>query len=148
MNMNVKEIQKFKRGFLRKLRPDMHSKRAEWERFVAVKIEARDGMGMYPRLLPGTTVLVDRHYNSLQPYRKGELNMYAVRVKDSCIVPYVELAGKNLVLRPHNQEYAVEVVSLGENEVFSDYIVGRVCYMELKLNYLQFAAMPTNLTFS
>lgn len=30
-------------------------------------------MSMYPRLLPGgATVLVDRHYNSLKPYREGE----------------------------------------------------------------------------
>src|SRR5436309_10115905 len=31
MSMNVSEIQKFKRGFLRKLRADAHGKRREWE---------------------------------------------------------------------------------------------------------------------
>ena len=41
MSMNVREIQKFKRSFLRKLRPDMHGKRADWERFVAIKIDGR-----------------------------------------------------------------------------------------------------------
>src|SRR6202051_4376786 len=30
MSMNVREIQKFKRSFLRKLKPDMHGKRADW----------------------------------------------------------------------------------------------------------------------
>src|SRR5215470_13446454 len=60
MSMNVREIQKFKRNFLRKLRPDLHGRRSDWERFVAVKIEAGDGMSMYPRLLPGATVVVDR----------------------------------------------------------------------------------------
>ncbi|HEY8669827.1 MAG TPA: hypothetical protein VIL63_03225, partial [Terriglobales bacterium] len=67
MSMNVREIQKFKRSFLRKLKTDMHGKRADWERFVVIKVEAGDGMSMYPRLLPGATVLIDRHYNSLQP---------------------------------------------------------------------------------
>jgi hypothetical protein len=134
MSMNVREIQKFKRNLLRKLRPEMHGKRGDWERFVAVKVEAGDGMSMYPRLLPGATVLIDRHYNSLQPYRKGELNMYGVKMrdKDTCIVRYVELAGKNLVLRPHNQAYAVEVVPLAEDENYWDYLIGRVCYMGIE----------------
>jgi hypothetical protein len=131
MSMRVREIQKFRRGFLRKLRPDMHGKRAEWERFVAIKI-AGDGMGMYPRLLPGATVLIDRHYNSLQPYRKNEVNMYAVRTKDSCIVRYVELAGRNIVLRPHNQTHTVEILTLSEGEGVADYLVGRVCYMGIE----------------
>ena len=132
MSMKVREIQKFKRNFLRKLRPDMHGKRSDWERFVAVKVEAADGMSMYPRLLPGATVLIDRHYNSLQPYRKGELNMYGVNIRDTCIVRYVELAGRNLVLRPHNQAYAVEVVPLAEGENYWDYLIGRVCYMGIE----------------
>ena len=128
MSMKVREIQKFKRGFLRKLRPDRHGNRAEWERFVAIKIDG-DGISMYPRLMPGATVLIDRHYNSLQPYRKNELNMYAVRTKGSCIVRYVELAGRNIVLRPHNHSHAVEVLPMSEGESLTDYLVGRVCYM-------------------
>ncbi|HUK48440.1 MAG TPA: S24 family peptidase [Terriglobales bacterium] len=132
MSMNVLEIHKFKRGFLRKLRSDMHSKRSDWERFVAIKIDAGDGMSMYPRLLPGATVLIDRHYNSLQPYRKGELNMYAVYNKNACIVRYVEIAGKNLVLRPHNQAYSVEVIPFAEGEGLADYVVGRVCHVGIE----------------
>ena len=132
MSMNVSEIQKYKRNFLRKLRPDMQSKRSDWERFVAIKIEASDGMSMYPRLLPGATVLIDRHYNSLQPYRKGELNMYAVAVRGTCIVRYVELTGQNLVLRPHNQAYAVEVIPLNGEVGSTDYLVGRVCYIGIE----------------
>ena len=131
MSMNVREIQKFKRGFLRKLRPDMHGKRSDWERFVAMKISG-DGMSMYPRLLPGATVLIDRHYNSLQPYRKNDLNMYAVRMNESCIVRYVELAGRNIVLRPHNQAHAVEVLTMAEGKGLSDYLVGRICYMGIE----------------
>src|SRR5436190_21130139 len=86
ISMKVREIQNFKQNFLRKLRPEMQGRRSDWERFVAVKVGSGDGMSMYPRLLPGATVLLDRHYNSLQPYRKGELNMYGVKMNDSCIV--------------------------------------------------------------
>jgi peptidase S24-like protein len=132
MSMQVREIQKFKKSFLRKLRPEMHGKRGDWERFVAIKVEANDGMSMYPRLLPGAMVLIDRHYNSLQPYRKGELNMYAVNLKGSSIIRYVELAGRNMVLRPYNQAYSVEVLPLGEGESVSDYLVGRVCHIAIE----------------
>src|SRR5438132_3202133 len=43
MSMNVSEIQKYKRNFLRKLRPDMQSKRSDWERSVAIQIATSDG---------------------------------------------------------------------------------------------------------
>jgi len=132
MSMKVREISKFKRSFLRKLRPDMRGNRSRWERFVAIKIDASDGMSMYPRLLPGATVLVDRHYNSLQPYRKGELNMYAVRTKNSCLVRYVELADQNVILRPHNQAYPVEVVPLQAGETLSELLIGRICYIGIE----------------
>ncbi len=127
MSMHVREICKFKRSFLRKLRPEMHGKRSDWERFIAMKIDATAGTSMYPRLSPGATVLVDRHYNSLRPYRKGELNIYAVRARRTCLVRYVELAGENLVLRPHNRTYPLEVLPL-EGEAPTDYLVGRVCH--------------------
>lgn len=131
MSMHVREIQKFKRGFLRKLKPQTHGKRKDWERFVAVKTDS-DALSMSPRLLPGAIVLIDRHYDSPHPYRKGELNMYAVNVNDTCKIRYVEVAGSSLVLRPHNQTYAVEVMPIGEKESVSDYIVGRVCYLGME----------------
>jgi hypothetical protein len=77
-------------------------------------------------------VLVDRHYNALQPYRKGEQNMYAVRVSAGCTVKYVEVSGKSLVLRPHNQAYAIEVVTMDEDKKPGDYIVGRVCHVAIE----------------
>jgi hypothetical protein len=132
MNMSVKEILKFKRSFLRKLRPEMEGSRDGWERFVLIKVDAREGMSMYPRLLPGATVLLDRHYNSLKPYRKGESNMYAVNKHGACTVKYVELGGDNLILRPHNQAYPVEVLPLEEGKKASDYLIGRVCYVGIE----------------
>jgi Peptidase S24-like len=132
MNMNVKEILKFKKSFLRKLRPEIEGNRDAWERFVIIKADAREGMSMYPRLLPGATILLDRHYNSLKPYRKGEANMYAVNRQDNCTVKYVELGGNHLILRPHNQAYPVEVLPLEEGRTAADYLVGRVCYVGIE----------------
>ena len=132
MSMHVREIEKFKRTFLRRVRPDMQGKRGDWERFVAIKAGS-DAMSMHPRLAPGAIVLIDRHYNSLEPYRRGELNMYAVPVHDALRIRYVETAGTNLVLRPHNQSYAVEIVGLAEGNSVSDSLVGRVCFVGMEI---------------
>lgn len=128
----VRDMLKFKKSFLRRLRAEPASPREDWRRFVLVKVDARDGMSMYPRLLPGSTLLIDRHYNSLKPYRKNEQNMYAVRVGGGCTVKYVEVARNNLVLRPHNQAYPVGLLPIEEGRGFSDYIVGRVCHVGIE----------------
>ncbi len=132
MNMCVKGLLKFRRPFLRRLRPELEPGRESWERFVVIRVDAREGMSMYPRLLPGATVLLDRHYNSLRPYRKGDSNMYAVRQNGTCTVRYVEIASQNLVLRPHNHAYPVELMPMERDKTPADYLVGRVCYVGIK----------------
>ncbi len=128
-SMHVKEILKFKKSFLKKLKPEIEGDRARWERFVLIKADAREGMSMYPRLLPGATLLIDRHYNSLKPYRRGENNMYAVLKDGTCTIKYVETIGRQLILRPHNQAYPIEVLSMEEGTKSGDYLVGRVCHI-------------------
>src|SRR6266705_2247698 len=128
-SMHVKEILKFKKTFLRKLKAESEGDRENWERFVLIKVDGREGMSMHPRLLPGATILLDRHYNSLRPYRKGESNMYAVAKNGTCTVKYVEVAGDHLVLRPHNTAYPVEVMAMEPGKKVHDYLIGRVCYV-------------------
>src|ERR1700692_2451508 len=55
MSMNVQEKLKFKKSFLQSLRPETEGDRRHWERFVAVRVDGREGLSMYPRLLPGST---------------------------------------------------------------------------------------------
>lgn len=131
-SMNVKEILKFKKAFLRKLKAETEGDRESWERFVLIKVDGREGMSMYPRLLPGATLLLDRHYNSLKPYRKGEFNMYAVVKDGNCTVKYVEVAGNHLILRPHNQAYPIEVETMEDGKTAADYLVGRVCHVGIE----------------
>jgi Peptidase S24-like len=130
--MHVNEILKFKKSFLKKLKPEIEGDRARWERFVLIKADAHEGMSMYPRLLPGATLLIDRHYNSLRPYRKGESNMYAVLKNETCTIKYVETAGHQLILRPHNQAYPIEVLAMEQGKKPSDYLVGRVCHIGIE----------------
>jgi len=117
---------------LRKLKAETEGDRDNWERFVLIKADGREGMSMYPRLLPGAALLLDRHYNSLKPYRKGEFNMYAVLKDGTCTVKYVEVAGNHLILRPHNQAYPIEVMAMENGKSTSDYLVGRVCHVGIE----------------
>jgi hypothetical protein len=131
-SMNVKEMIKFRKSFLRRLRAETEGDRSGWQRFVFVRLEAADALPMSPRLQPGATLLVDRHYNALSPYRKGEFNMYAVLKNDTAVVRYVEVAGNHLILRPHSESSSIDVISMEEGKRPSDYIVGRVCYIGLE----------------
>jgi phage repressor protein C with HTH and peptisase S24 domain len=131
MSMAVRDIVKFRTSFLRRLRADPQSGRQDWERFVVIRADARDGMSMFPRILPGATLLIDRHYNSLNPYRRNESNMYAVRRKNSCVIRYVQVEGENLILRPQNQAYPVEILAM-EEKAAAEHIVGRVCYVGME----------------
>jgi len=133
VSMNVKEILKFKKTFLKRLKAETEGNREHWERFVLIKVDGEEGMGMYPRLMPGAMLLLDRHYNSLKPYRKGEFNMYAVLKNNNCTVKYVEVAGNHLILRPHNQSYPVQVMPMEDDKSASDYLIGRVCYVGIEV---------------
>ncbi len=127
----VRDILKFKRSFLKRLKAEAERPREGWTRFVLIRMGA-EAMSMYPRILPGATLLIDRHYNSLKPYRKSEPNMYAVRKNGSCTIKYVEVAGTNLILRPHNQAHPVDVLAIDPDKTYADYIVGRICYVGIE----------------
>lgn len=128
----VREVLKFKRSFLRRLRADASGDRAQWQRFALVKVDANEGMSMYPRLLAGSTLLIDRHYNSLKPYRRNDRNMYAIRQEKSYTIKYVEQVGRTLVLRPHNETYPISVVQVTESETPEEHILGRVCHVGIE----------------
>ena len=87
---------------------------------------------MYPRTMPGATLLLDRHYNSLTPYRKGERNIYAVRKDGACVISYVETTARHLILRPHNPACPIEVITLEDGQKPGDHIVGRVCHVGIE----------------
>jgi hypothetical protein len=147
-SMHVKDILKFKKTFLRKIKAETEGDRSAWQRFVLIKFgptpgskpgpkldpkpDPKEATSMAPRLLPGALLLLDRHYNSLTPYRKGEFNMYAVLKNDTCAVRYVEESESQLILRPHNQSSPIEIIAIAEGKSPSDYLVGRVCHVGME----------------
>jgi hypothetical protein len=100
--------------------------RRAWERFVAVRVDEVDALPMDPLLLPGAIALLDRHYNSLAPYRPDRRNLYAVRQGAHLILRHAEILSGRLVLRPHNVAFSVELIDVDSGASAQDFLAGRV----------------------
>ncbi len=114
----------------------IHSSRAHplpgrdlWQRFVAVRVDAIQAAAMEPLLRQHFIVVIDRHYNSLTPYRLQPPTVYAVRSSDALHLCFVEFESDRLVIRPRNQQIPVLLIALAANEQPADRIVGRACYV-------------------
>ena len=100
-------------GVLQTIRARVSTSRRAWQRFVAVRIPAADALPMEPLVLPEALVLLDRHYNSLAPYRPNRPNLYAVRHGVHLTLRYVDFVSNRLVLRPHNIAFPVDLIEVG-----------------------------------
>jgi hypothetical protein len=113
-------------GVLQSIRARVSSPRRAWQRFVAVRISSADALPMEPLVLPEAITLLDRHYNSLMPYRPNRPNLYAVRHGAHLSLRYVDYIAGRLVLRPHNIAFSVDLIEVDPYESPSDLIVGRI----------------------
>jgi len=100
--------------------------RRAWHRFVAVHVPAVDAAPMEPLVLPEAIVLIDRHYNSLLPYRPNRPNLYAVRRLARLWLRYADFLSNRLVLRPYNMAFPVDLIELDPGEAPGDLLVGRI----------------------
>ena len=128
----IVEYLQFKKSLLRRIRPEMANERRSWQRFLLIHADKESVAAMRPRLAAGATLLIDRHYNSLRNYRRGEPNLYVVKSGEEWPVRYVELQRGQLALRPESRESALEFVRLGKGETFADYVVGRVAQIAVE----------------
>jgi hypothetical protein len=128
----ILETRNFKKSFLRKLKPEPAVDRSDWLRFVLIKLERGNGSGFFPRSLT-TTLLVDRYYNSLRPYRRFHPNLYALNLAGRCVAAYISVCDNCLMLWPRESRQAIEVVRIEPGRSYSDYIVGRVCHVGMEV---------------
>jgi len=113
-------------GVLHRLRPHTTRPRRAWQRFVAVRVSKFEAQAMDPLIRPDAIVLVDRHYNSLAPYRPDAPNIFAVRHGPHLLLRHLNFVANRLVLRPHSGAFPVELLELGPHEVPGDLIAGRI----------------------
>ena len=113
-------------GFIESLRARVTNPRRAWQRFVAVRVSSADALPMEPLVLPDAIALLDRHYNSLMPYRPNRPNVYAVRHGSHLTLRYVDFVSNRLVLRPLNIAFPVDLIETDPGETVGDLLAGRV----------------------
>jgi hypothetical protein len=123
----------FRQAFLRRLRPDKLRHAPDWARFVVVRLDAATARALSPHPVAGASVLIDRHYKSLDPYRRHRRNLYAVRSKTRCLIGSLSLAGTHLVVQAPNPQLPIELLPIGPARSYADRIVGRICHVSLEL---------------
>jgi hypothetical protein len=119
----------FPAAALASMRSRASASRRAWQRFVAVRVDAAEVQAMEPMVQPETIALIDRHYNTVapyRPYRPNRPNVYAVRQGARLKVRYVEVELGRLVLRPHNLAFPVELIDTGQEDSLGDLLAGRV----------------------
>jgi hypothetical protein len=113
-------------GPIEALRARANAARQAWQRFVAVRIHAADALPMEPLILPEALAVIDRHYNSLIPYRPKRPNLYAVRDGAHLTLRYADFLANRLVLRPINIAFPVDLIEVDPDSSPCDLIAGRV----------------------
>ncbi len=100
---------------------------AGWERFVAVRCDSQQALAMEPVLAAGSVAVIDRHYNSLAPYHADGVTLLAVRYGAGILLRYAEFDDSRLILRPAAITCPVQLLAVAQDQLPSDYVVGRVC---------------------
>ncbi len=113
-------------GVLQSIRTRVSNARRAWQRFVAVRIPSADALPMEPLVLPDALILLDRHYNSLMPYRPNRPNVYGIRQGSHLTLRYVDFVSNRLVLRPYNIAFPVDLIEIDPGESPGDLIAGRI----------------------
>jgi len=113
-------------GALHSVRARASNVRRAWQRFVAIRVSAADALPMEPLVLPEAIALIDRHYNSLLPYRPNRPNLYAIRHGSHLTLRYAEFQSNRLILRPHNIASPVELIAMDPEASPSDVLTGRI----------------------
>jgi hypothetical protein len=113
-------------GAMRALKARSVAARRQWQRFVAIRIAHLDALPMDPLLQPDALAVIDRHYNSLIPYRAGRPNLYAVRDGARLTLRYADFVAMRLVLRPLSMAFPVDLMETGPEASPGELIAGRV----------------------
>ena len=124
---SILELIQFPPGYLDHLRTRRSQDRKGWERFIAIRASYNQAEAMAPAIVPHAILIIDRHYNSLVPYRSPMPSIYAIQRGNSMLFRYATLQGSHIILRPHSIEHPIELIEVKPKESLSNFIVGRIC---------------------
>jgi transcriptional regulator with XRE-family HTH domain len=123
----------FTKALLRRLKAEPPDTRKLWVRFIAVKADKALSAAMNSRVENGSVLLIDRHYCSLDEYRKDRPNLYLIRKDEKYMVRRVEMQGSQLCLRPENPGHPLDFISINRNSPLESCIVGRVAHVATEI---------------
>ncbi len=110
-----------------------HPLRGHWQRFLAIRVDAEQAAAMEPILNAGTIAVIDRHYNSLAPYRSHQPTLFAIRYGASLQVRFADFEENHIILRPYARSFPIQLIAMRADGVPADYIVGRICILLCEL---------------
>ncbi|MGD0942252.1 MAG: helix-turn-helix transcriptional regulator [Terracidiphilus sp.] len=113
-------------GLLESMRARTTNSRRAWQRFVVVRVSRSEALAMDPLVMPEAFALLDRHYNSLMPYRRSRPNLYAVRHGAHLILRHADFLSNRLVLRPHNLAFPMDLIDVEPGATPNELIAGRI----------------------
>lgn len=113
---------------LKRLSGRTAGRRLAWRRFVAVRISAAEAKPMEPIIVPDALVVIDRHRNTVRPYRDAALSIYVVRRGTHLQLRYAEIFAGQIALRCRRQ-VPLEELDMASNEKLRDPIAGRIVYV-------------------
>jgi transcriptional regulator with XRE-family HTH domain len=129
----ILETREFSKSFLRRLKPSTRHHRNDWLRFVVIRLDVHSARDIFSGDIVGAALLVDRHYISLEPYRRMQPNLYAVNLGASCLAGYLAFVQDSLVVRTRDPHRPLQSVRIAAGRSYSQYIIGRVCHVGLEL---------------
>lgn len=121
----VRQILKFRQGFLARIQASGAGERKSWTRFVALQVEPAETAAMWPEASGRVTLLVDRHHTSLEPYRGAKRNIYAIQSGSEVLARHASPSDAGLILQPRNPSVPSVVVPGAA-------VIGRVAQVSLK----------------
>lgn len=129
----ILETRDFSRSFLRRLKPSTRHHRSDWLRFVLLALDRQSARDLFSGDITSATLLVDRHYNSLEPYRRMQPNLYAVNFGGRCLAGYLAFVQDSLVLRGRDPHRPLQSVRIAAGRSYAQQIVGRICHVGLEV---------------
>ncbi len=130
---HILETRGFSKSLLRRLKPSEHHHRNDWRRFVLIKLDTPAARDLFSGDIAAATLLIDRHYNSLEPYRRVQPNLYAVDFGGKCLAGYLTFVENSLVLRARDPHRQLQSVRIAAGRSYAQYIIGRVCHVGLEV---------------
>jgi transcriptional regulator with XRE-family HTH domain len=132
---DIQDVVRFRRSFLRRLKPKTLGNRRDWTRFAVVNVDEENAASMAPLLRPGAQVLIDRHYNA-PPLRLPSVDeLYAVVDGGRGCITRVTVTPGHLILRPlcESESTPVRLIAMPSGRSLGQFIIGRVRHVAMEL---------------